>query len=78
MPSGKIHSNKLKNMKIFIYALMVLSIFLIGFNVAMLDFNDWSKEDNIIALIGIIASICAILILLIFKLSGKLADKLKE
>lgn len=65
-------------MKIFIYALMVLSIFLIGFNVAMLDFNDWSKEDNIIALIGIIASICAILILLIFKLSGKLADKLKE
>lgn len=65
-------------MKIFIYALIVLSIFLIGFNVAMLDFNDWSKEDNIIALIGIVASVCAILILLIFKLSGKLVDKLKE
>ena len=65
-------------MKIFIYALIVLSIFLIGFNVAMLDFNDWSKEDNIIALIGIIASVCAILILLIFKLSGKLVDKLKQ
>lgn len=64
-------------MKFFIYALIVLSILLIGFNVAMLDFSDWSKEDNIVALIGILASICAILILLIFKLSGKLVDKLK-
>jgi len=58
-------------MKIFTTILIVLAIALIIFNVTQLDFNHPFEGNSMIALIGIVASFCAVFILLIFKMSKK-------
>lgn len=65
-------------MKIFTYILIVLAIALIIFNISLLDFNHLSEGNSMIALIGIVASICAVLILLIFKMSKSITDKMQN
>ena len=40
------------------------------FNITLLDFDNLFKGDSLVGLIGISASICAVLILLIFKVAG--------
>jgi len=65
-------------MKIFTTILIVLAIVLIIFNVTMLDFNKPFEGNSMVALIGIIASFCAVFILLIFKMSKKIEEKLKN
>jgi hypothetical protein len=65
-------------MKIFTTILIVLAIALIIFNVTMLDFNKPFEGNSMVALIGIIASFCAVFILLIFKMSKKIEEKLKN
>lgn len=65
-------------MKIFTYILIIISTLLIIFNITKLDFKNINNDESMIALIGIIASICAILILLIFKKSQMIAKKLKK
>lgn len=65
-------------MKIFTYILFILSFALIVFNVTQLNFDDLFAQDSLIALIGIIAAFCAIIILLIFRMSKSIVDKLKE
>jgi uncharacterized integral membrane protein len=65
-------------MKIFTYILFVLSFALIVFNITQLNFDDLFGKDSLIALIGIIAAFCAIIILLIFRMSKSIVDKLKE
>lgn len=64
-------------MRIFTTVLLILAIGLIGFNATMLNFTNLFDGNSLIALIGIIASICAILILLIFIVSKKIEQKLK-
>ncbi|MBF0694789.1 MAG: hypothetical protein IR153_07015 [Flavobacterium sp.] len=63
-------------MKIFTYILVILAFALIIFNITLLDFNNLLEGDSMIALIGIAASFCAICILLIFKSSKLLEEKL--
>ena len=65
-------------MKIFTNILLVIAIALIIVNIFLLDFNKPMEGNSMIALIGIVASFCAVLILLIFRMSKKIEDKLKN
>jgi hypothetical protein len=65
-------------MKIFTSILVVLAIALIGFNITLLDFKKPFEGDSVVALIGIVASVCAVLILLIFRMSKIITEKTKE
>jgi hypothetical protein len=51
---------------------------LVIFNITQLDFGNLFGGDNAVAFIGIAASCCAILILLIFRLSKKIEDKMND
>ena len=65
-------------MKIFTSILVVLALALIVFNITLLDFEHLFEGNSIIALIGIAASLCAILILLIFRMSKMIQEKTKN
>jgi hypothetical protein len=65
-------------MKIFTFIIVVLAVGLIIFNATMLDFTNLLQGESLIALIGIIAILCAVLVLLIFRLSKSIEDKLKN
>lgn len=65
-------------MKIFTTLLIIVAIALIVFNITLLDFNKPLEGDSFVALVGVIASFCAVFILLIFKMSKKIEQKLKN
>lgn len=65
-------------MKIFTTILILLAVALIIFNVTLLDFEKPFEGNSMIALIGIVASFCAVFILLIFKISKKIEQKFKN
>lgn len=58
--------------------LIILAILLIAYNVTLLNFQNLLEGDSAIALIGIIASLCAIVLLLIYLTSKRIKDKLNE
>lgn len=65
-------------MKIFTYIILALAMVLIGINVMMLDFANPFEGDSLVALIGILAVLCAVVILLIFRISKAIDEKLKK
>jgi len=65
-------------MRIFTAILIVLAIGLVIFNLTLVDFNKPFEGDSMAALIGVAASMCAIFILLIFRMSKKIEEKLKK
>lgn len=65
-------------MKLFTSILLVLALGLIIFNLTQLDYANLFAQESMIALIGIVAAFCAILILLIFRMSKTIEDKLKD
>jgi hypothetical protein len=65
-------------MKIFTTILIVLALGLVVFNFTLLDFEKPFEGNSMAALIGIAASLCAIFILLIFRISKKIEEKLKH
>lgn len=65
-------------MKIFTTILIILAVGLMVFNITLLDFQNPFEGDSLIALVGIAAAFCAVLILLIFKMSKKIEEKLKN
>ena len=65
-------------MKIFINILVLLAVALIIFNITMLDFKDPFQGESAVAFIGIAASFCAVLILLIFRISKKIEQKMND
>jgi hypothetical protein len=65
-------------MKIFTSILVALALALIIFNITLLDFNHLFEGESSVALIGIVASFCAILILLIFRMSKTIVEKTKD
>ena len=65
-------------MKIFTYIILALATVLIGINVMMLDFKNLFEGDSLVALIGILAILCAVVILLIFRMSKAIDEKLKK
>jgi hypothetical protein len=65
-------------MKIFTSILVVIALALVAFNITLLDFEHLFEGNSVIALIGIAASLCAILILLIFRMSKMIQEKTKN
>ena len=65
-------------MKIFIYTLLAIAIGLIAFNVTLLDFDNLLQGNSMIALIGIIASLCAVCILIIFMMAKNIEEKTRN
>ena len=65
-------------MKIFTYTLVFLALALIVFNVTLLDFDHLFEGESMVALIGIAASFCAVFILLIFRMSKMVEEKLND
>ncbi|MHA3789839.1 hypothetical protein ACX0HA_16650 [Flavobacterium hauense] len=65
-------------MKILIYTLIALALALIIFNITLLDFDNIFEGSSLVALIGIIASLCAVCILLIFKISKNIEEKTRR
>ena len=58
--------------------LIVLAIALIAYNVTLVDFSNPFEKNSSIALIGIMASLCAVVLLLIFVDSKKIQKKINE
>ncbi|TRX42330.1 hypothetical protein [Flavobacterium restrictum] len=65
-------------MKIFTSILIVLALALIVFNVTLLDFSNPLQGNSMVAFVGIAASFCAVLILLIFRMSKKIEEKMRD
>ena len=64
------------HMKIFTSILVLLALALIVFNITLLDFKNPFQGDSAVAFIGIAASFCAVLILLIFRISKRIEEKM--
>lgn len=62
----------------FALVLILLALGLIAYNVTLVDFDNPIHGDSTIALIGIVASLCAIVLMLIFMTSKKIDKKLKK
>lgn len=63
--------------KPFSIVLIILALALIAYNVTMVDFENPFQGDSTIAIIGIIAPLCAIILVLIYMTSKKIEKKLK-
>lgn len=64
-------------MKIFTYVVYALSLLTIIFNATKVSLEKPFEGESTIALIGIIASFCAALIVTLFMVSRKLVDQTK-
>ncbi|MGJ8737474.1 hypothetical protein D9V96_006830 [Zobellia laminariae] len=58
--------------------IVIAAIALIAYNVTMIDFQNPFSGDSTIALIGIVASLCAIMLILIFRTSKKIQKKVEQ
>ena len=58
--------------------LIFLAAILIAYNTTLLDFDNLFEGDSLIAAIGIVASLCAIVLLLIFMTAKKIEEKVKK
>lgn len=58
--------------------LVVLALGLIAYNITLVDFENPLEGNSIVALIGIMASLCAIILLLIFAASKKVQKKIRD
>lgn len=58
--------------------LVLLALGLIAYNLTLVDFKDPLHGDSTIALIGIVASLCALILLLIFAASKKVERELDK
>jgi hypothetical protein len=58
--------------------LIIAAVGLIAYNVTLVDYSDPLQGDSIIAIIGILAALCALVLILIFLASKKIEKKIKE
>lgn len=65
------------NKKITI-VLIILALALIVYNVTVIDYTDPLGEKSIIAVIGVVAALCAIVLLLILLASRKIQKKIDD
>ncbi len=56
---------------------MAVAIALIIFNLTQVDFSNPLQGDSTIAVIGVVAGLCAIVLLLIFRAARKIDEKVK-
>ncbi len=57
--------------------LILLALALMAYNVTIVDFQNPFEGDSTVALIGILAPLCAIALLLIFRTSKKIQQKIE-
>jgi|TARA_X000000368_G_scaffold136939_1_gene107602 hypothetical protein len=65
-------------MKTFIKIMIFISVIMLFFNISKVDTQDLLNDKSVIALIGIIASLSAIVILIILIISRKIQNKIKK
>lgn len=65
-------------MKYFIYFLLVSASALLVYNASLLDFNHLLSDDGTVALVGVIACLCVILLMLILLVSRAIKTKSEE
>ena len=65
-------------MKYFTILMTIIALGLIIYNVRMLDFDNLFEGQSIVALITILASLCAIALLQVLRLSKRVDEKLKR
>jgi len=65
-------------MKAFIYILIATAVALLAYNIYKLDFENIFSKDGTVALIGVVACLCAILLMTILLVSKKIAEKAKN
>lgn len=68
---------KNEKMKIFSYIIIALSVLTIVINATKIDFEKPFEGQSSIALIGITASFCAILIVTLFMVARKVIEQIK-
>lgn len=64
--------------KILLSVLILIAVGLIAFNVTMIDLEDPFGKDSIVAVIGILAALCAIVLLLIYHNAKRIQQKMDE
>jgi len=64
--------------KIISIVLIIIAVALIIYNTTLLNFENFLEGDSVIAMIGIVASLCAIVLLIIFMMSKKIQKKIEE
>ena len=64
-------------MKKLILSLGFLAISLVVFNCFYVDFSDPMQGDSIVALVGILAGLCAIVLLALLWVAKAIQDKIK-
>ena len=64
-------------MKIFTYSIIALSLITIVFNATKIDFEKPFEGESTIAIIGIVASFCAILVVTLFTVAKKVVEQTK-
>lgn len=58
--------------------LIILALALIAYNVTLVDFTSPFQGDSTVALIGIMASLCAVVLILLYMTSKKVQKKINE
>lgn len=58
--------------------LIFLALCLVAYNLTLVDFENPFQGDSTVALIGVVAPLCAIVLLLIFTTSKKIDNTLKK
>ncbi len=65
-------------MKIVSYIIMILAVALIIFNITKISIDEPFEGQSIVAVIGVIAGLCAIFLMAIFLVSKKIEEKTKQ
>lgn len=65
-------------MKVLTTLISIAALGLIIFNLTQVDFNALFKGESMIALITIIASLCAIILMQILRISKRIEQKVKQ
>lgn len=65
-------------MKIFTYILIFLALILIGLNITQIDTNNPFEGNSSVALIGIVAALCAVVLIVILKMAKAIDEKTKN
>lgn len=64
-------------MKIFIYILIALGMASVIYNAIQLDFSNLFEGDSFIASVSVLGSLCAVILLVILRVSMMIAEKEK-
>ena len=65
-------------MKIFTYVAVAIALALIVFNLFQFVFSNLFEGNSTIAIIGVVAGICAILLLVLLRFSKMIEEKTKQ